>query len=141
MWICLGMASVGLLVGSLVGMSNDHLSRILLGFLFAFIGGSITALLYKLPKEERKLAGSALFSLSLSCLVGVYSGIIVTQYKLLTPGEHRVWTEGKTGYLDGLDQNSLKVILDTYKAGGYDLNQTIERINELPQKQSDRGER
>lgn len=91
MWVCFGMGSMGLLVGNLVGMSSDHLSRVILGLLFGLIGGSIAALLHKIPVNDRHLAGAALCTLSLGCLVGVYSGIFVSQYQLLTPASQRTY--------------------------------------------------
>ena len=145
MWICLGMGSIGLLVGSLVGMSSDHLSRVLLGLLFGLIGGSIAASLRKIPVSDRRLAGAALFALSLGCLIGVYSGILVSQYQLLTPVSERPWikaaesptscnnesdTAVNLSYLRGRVEQAVPAILDAYKDKHYTRDRAVQEIME-----------
>jgi hypothetical protein len=85
MWLGFAFATLGLLIGTLVGLTAESVVQSLLGLLFAFMGGSVIALLGKLSSEDRKAAGQAIAALSISCLIGIYSGIIVTQYHLLSP--------------------------------------------------------
>jgi len=68
MWVIVGRFLLGLLVGNLVGMTAESVATPLLGLLFAFIAGSVIALLGKLPPEDRRLAGQCIAALSLGCL-------------------------------------------------------------------------
>jgi hypothetical protein len=85
MWLALGFGAMGLLVGSLVGLTAEAVVMPLIGLLFAFIGTSILAMLHKLSADDRKAAGMAILALSIFCLVGVYSGILATEHQILTP--------------------------------------------------------
>jgi hypothetical protein len=84
MWVIIGLFSLGLLVGNLVGLTAKSVVTSLLGLLFAFIGGSVIALLNKLPPADRRLAGQCVVALSLGCLIGTYGGIVVSEYQLLS---------------------------------------------------------
>ena len=86
-WLVAGFLFMGLLVGNLVGMSATSVTTSILGLLFAFAGGTAVAFLQKLSAEQIKIAGKAILVLSLSCLVGLYAGILVTEHQLLTPPE------------------------------------------------------
>ena len=83
LWIGIGFAAFGLLVGTTAGLSTAELTTTLLGLLFALIGGSIGALLGKLDAEERKLAGVGLLAFSIGAIGGLYSGIYVRINDLL----------------------------------------------------------
>ncbi len=85
MWLSFAFAMLGLLIGTLVGLTSENVVQSLIALLFALMGGSVIALLGKLSTEDRKAASQAIASLSIACLVGIYSGIIVTQYHLLSP--------------------------------------------------------
>lgn len=85
MWLAFAFAMLGLLIGTLVGLTSESVVQTLLGLLFALMGGSVIALLGKLSPEDRKTASQAIASLSIACLIGIYSGIVVTQYRLLSP--------------------------------------------------------
>jgi hypothetical protein len=91
MWLCVGSASIGLLVGTLVGMSSDHLAKVALGLIFGLLGSSVIAFLQKVRLEDRALAGGMLLAISCGSLAGLYSGIFVSEYQLLTPTAHRSW--------------------------------------------------
>lgn len=85
MWLAFAFATLGLLIGTLVGLTSESVVQSLIGLLFALMGGSVIALLGKLSPEDRTKASQAIASLSIGCLIGIYSGIIVTQYRLLSP--------------------------------------------------------
>ena len=85
MWLTLGFAGMGILIGSLVGMTSEKVVTPVIGLLFSFVGASILTTLHKLNPHDRLVAGKAIFALSLFCLVGVYSGVLVTEYRLLSP--------------------------------------------------------
>jgi len=85
MWLAFAFAMLGLLIGTLVGLTSESVVQSLLGLLFAFMGGSVIALLGKLTAEDRKAASQAIAALSVACLIGIYSGIVVTQHRLLSP--------------------------------------------------------
>lgn len=83
LWIGVGFAAFGLLVGTTAGLSSAELTTTLLGLLFALIGGSIGVLLGKLDPEGRKLAGVGLLAFSITATAGLYSGIYVRINDLL----------------------------------------------------------
>ena len=84
MWLVFAFSMLGLLIGTLVGLTSESVVQTLLGLLFALMGGSVIAFLSKLSPEDRKTASQAIASLSIGCLIGIYSGIVVTQYRLLS---------------------------------------------------------
>ncbi len=96
--ILLAFVCLGFLIGNLVGLSAESTLSVLVPLLFAFAGGSAIAFLHKLstPSEQRT-AGIAVIGLSLSCLLGVYVGIVVSEYQLLSPTENVVESLPQTG--------------------------------------------
>jgi hypothetical protein len=86
MWIVVGFASLGLLIGTMTGMSSESVVKSLISLLFVFVGGSVLALLHRLTPHDRNIAGGAIFGMSLGCLLGLYSGIFVSEHRVLTPG-------------------------------------------------------
>ena len=87
MWIIFGFLALGLLVGNLIGLTAESVVTPVLGLLFAFGGGSIIAFIGKFSPEDRRLAGQAILALSVACLVGVYSGIGISEWQILSPPE------------------------------------------------------
>lgn len=87
--LTLGFGTLGFLIGNLAGLTAESTVSALLSLLFAFAGGSAIGLLHKLDANAQKSAGLMVASLSIMCLTGVYSGIIVTEHQLLTPVERR----------------------------------------------------
>jgi hypothetical protein len=85
MWIVIGLAALGFLIGNLVGLTAHSVVTALLSLIFAFTGGSVIALLGKVSPDDRRLAGQAICALSLTCLLGVYSGIAVSEWRVLSP--------------------------------------------------------
>jgi hypothetical protein len=89
MWLILAFASLGFLIGNLVGMTASSVVVPIAGLLFAFVGGSAIGFLHKVDAHTRTLASKAILSLCLSCFVGVYLGVAVSEYQLLTPGRNK----------------------------------------------------
>ena len=87
--VFLAFVSLGFLVGSLIGMSAESTVTVVLPLLFAFGGGSAVAFLHKLSDRDARRAAMAVVALSLSCLVGVLGGVVVTERQLLTPSDLR----------------------------------------------------
>lgn len=80
---------LGFLIGNLAGLSAEGIVRDLLPLLFAFGGGSAVGLMNKLDERAKRTAYQAIFALSLSCLLGAYTGILVSEYQILTPESRR----------------------------------------------------
>ena len=80
---------LGFLIGNLAGLSAEGIVRDLLPLLFAFGGGSAVGLMNKLDQRDKRTAYKAIFALSLSCLLGTYTGILVSEYQILTPESRR----------------------------------------------------
>lgn len=91
MWLILGFAFTGFLIGNLMAMSASSTVPSFLGLLFALLGGSLIALLHKLKQEDRTAAGKIVLALSAMCLLGVYTGLVINERELLTPKERRFW--------------------------------------------------
>jgi len=80
---------LGFLIGNLVGMSAESLVATLMPLLFTFGGGSAIGLLHKVDEVSRKVAFTAIFTLSIGCLSGVYLGVAISEYQLLSPVSDR----------------------------------------------------
>ena len=89
MWLVIGLGLMGMLVGMLAGMSSSVIVQPLIALLFAFVGGSVFAILSKLSAEDRRLAGKMVSSLSFCCLIGVIAGIFITRHQYLVPTDNR----------------------------------------------------
>jgi hypothetical protein len=85
MWIVIGFAALGLLIGNLVGLTSESAVNPLLSLLFVFVGGSVLGFLHKLDSNDRAIAGGSVLSLSVCCLVGVYFAIWTNQHRWLSP--------------------------------------------------------
>lgn len=81
---------LGVLIGTLVAMSATSLVNTVIAALFALFGGSLVGLLQKLSTENQLKAALGVFGISLGTLVGVYSGVYVTQHQILTPYNQRL---------------------------------------------------
>ncbi len=75
---------LGLLIGLLIGMSANGAVAIVIPLLFTFAGGSAIAYFSRQSAEVIRQANRSITALSLGCLVGVFSGIIITENQLLT---------------------------------------------------------
>ncbi len=78
-------ASLGFLVGLLTGMTASAVVGSLLGLIFAFVGGSVIALLSKVDERQQLLAYKAIFALSTGAIVGLLGGILLSEWQLLGP--------------------------------------------------------
>lgn len=119
-----GFASLGLLVGSVAGLSTAELTTMLLGLLFAFMGGSVIALLQKLDDDARRAAGVALATFSIAATVGLYGGMLLRLNDFLVVGER----EGdaameRVTYLRGADAELADFLESRVQQGELDLVQ------------------
>ena len=76
-FVVFGFASLGLLIGSIAGLSSADLTITLFGLLFAFAGGSIIAFMGKIPKSSIGLASIALTSFCLAAIISLYVGLFI----------------------------------------------------------------
>jgi hypothetical protein len=77
--------SLGLLIGLLTGMTASSVVASLLGLLFALLGGSLVAFFDKLDSKQLRWALLSLCSLSVACILGLFMGILLCEFKLLSP--------------------------------------------------------
>ena len=89
MFAFLSYALLGALICSLVGLSADSLSRLLIPLVFSFTGGAILAVQDKLDERKMKLALCSIFGLGGGGLVCLYSALVVTEHRFLTPKQYR----------------------------------------------------
>ncbi len=85
MWIVIGFAALGFLIGNLVGLTAHSVVTSVLTLMFAFAGSSIIAFLGKISPDDRRVAGQAICGLSLCCVLGTYAGIATSEWRLLSP--------------------------------------------------------
>ena len=140
MWLIVGFSALGLLLGNLVGMTSESVVGQLVGLLFVFVGGSVFALLRKLNDNDRGLAGKLLMGVSLGTLIGVYAGIAVNEFRLLSPrtiaaierGEsvNKYVRSGSLQASGGIDIKRAKGLLtiDDAYAQMYDLAASYEKV-------------
>ena len=129
--VIFAFACLGFLIGNLIGLSAESTLSVVLPLLFAFGSGSAVAFLHKLNINDRKLAASAVAALSISCLIGTYTGVIVSEYQLLTP--HKDIKENSSAivdrkYLRSFDINYVETIDQSYKSGVYTVEEAYEEI-------------
>lgn len=88
MWIIISFTSLGFLIGNLVGLTSESTVVSLIGLLFVFAGSSAVSFMHKLSDHDKNNAGKAIMSLSISCLIGLYASIIISDNQLLTLGKN-----------------------------------------------------
>ncbi len=98
-FLAAGFVSLGLLVGSIAGLSTSELTTTLLALLFAMVGGSVIAFIKGLDDDSRRAAGLALAAFSIAATVGVYAGLTVRLNDVLRRGPARAETAATTEYL------------------------------------------
>jgi len=138
MWVIIGLFLLGLLVGNLVGLTAQSVVTPLLGLLFAFIGGSVIAMVGKLPPADRRLAGQCIIALSLGCLIGTYGGIVVSDYQLLSPKRDHVsamrMTVADRKYLRSQVIEPSAAIQLQYAQGRISAEEAFRKLQDLLQK-------
>jgi hypothetical protein len=90
MRVVVAFLSLGVVVGTLVGLSASSLAQGAIGLLFAFGGGSAIALSEKLSPSKQLFACAAIASLSIGCFIGIYTSVYASEHQLLTPQGTRV---------------------------------------------------
>lgn len=136
----LAFASLGFLIGSLIGLSAESTLGVVLPLLFAFGGGSAVTFLHKLEPVDRKLAGAAVTALSLFCLAGVYSGIFVSEHQLLSPSADQDAELGSIEarkYLRSVDARLVDVIDQRYKGRELTAAEAYEALYQLASEAAD----
>lgn len=83
-WLIFGFACFGLVVGLISGVTSAEVTVSLLGFLFAFIGGSILAFFQKIKIEDREEIGKLLTAFSVAFIFSLCIGIYIKVNKGLT---------------------------------------------------------
>lgn len=86
-WIAFGF--LGLLVGSIAGLSASSISNALLAAIFTFVGGSIIVMQNKLTEEQIRFSMKIITAFSIATLIGIYSAIAIGEYQILTPKNER----------------------------------------------------
>jgi hypothetical protein len=127
MWMILGFGALGLLIGNLIGMTSEGVVGQLISLLFVFVGGSVLAFLHRLSPNDRRLAGGALFSLSVACILGLYAGIWVNEHRTLSLAGARS-TQDK--YVRGAYVSKATVI-DSMKANGLPADEAYKQMYDL----------
>jgi hypothetical protein len=131
--IILAFISLGFLIGNLVGLTSESVVMGIIPLLFTFAGGSAIAFFRKIPKEDQKKSAQALFAISFSCLIGIYFGIFISEYQLISKkneGENRFTIEQKK-YLRTEIIKSVNAIDMRYRLSGSEGRNEKEFYKEL----------
>jgi hypothetical protein len=132
MWMVLGFGALGFLIGNIVGLSATSVVTQLISFLFALVGGSLLAFLHKLNEKDRRLAGAALLSLSLAAVAGMYLGVLVTEYRLLSPTQNiKAAVEGRSFYVRSAAMDAATAIDFKKGSGQLSAEEAYSRIFRL----------
>lgn len=92
----IAFVSLGFLVGNIAGMSASPVAATVIASVFTLAGGSALALFQKLQEADIKRASQSIAAFSVSCLFGLYVGILVTEYQLLSPTNQQSETQSAT---------------------------------------------
>lgn len=128
--LVLAFASLGFLIGSLVGMTKDSVVSTLIPLLFTFGGGSAIAFMQKLTAQAQKKASFAILFLSLFCLLGVFSGIYISEQQLFTQekDKHVATTRDDRFYLRNSTISIVNNIDAHYMKGTYSAEQAYDSL-------------
>lgn len=133
--LSLAFLMLGFLIGNLVGLTAQSVVTALLPLLLAFGGGSAVGFLKKLGPDERTSASKAVVALSLSCLIGTYCGILVSEHQWLTPQEVRqarlTQSIAETKYLRAYATSEVAQIDQLYRAGRLSPEQAYDQLYQL----------
>jgi hypothetical protein len=134
--LIIAFTTLGFLIGNLIGLSAESTLVTVLPLLFAFGGGAAIAFLHKLKQGERRNASVAITALSLSCLIGVYTGIYITEHQIISTSEvkqARLSSIESRKYLRSININSVEQIDSKLKTGELSIKQAYEALYNLIQ--------
>lgn len=112
--LSMGMLALGIVVGTLVAMSATSLAQGVLAALFALFGGSLLGFLKQVRVEDQLKVAAGVLAIAVGTLIGIYSGIYVNEYKLLTPPQLRA-SEQDTKYLRAAELSRANAIDQQYR--------------------------
>lgn len=124
----LSFISLGLLIGNLTGLTSASITTSLLSLVFAFAGGSTIALITKLEQKQIVEVEKMILYFSISCLLGVFSGIIISEFKLLSPSITSEVEVGRNKYLRNNGLSKANEIDGYYQRGIYTKEQAYNSL-------------
>jgi len=129
-----GFAALGILVGSVSGLSTAKLTTTLLGLVFALIGGSVIAFIQKLDDSSRRAAGVSLLAFSLAATVGIYIGLTVRINDMLRIGQPVVAAPQPSPiYLKGLNTQKVAFLQAQIIRGEMQLQDACNSLAQKPE--------
>jgi len=129
----LAFLALGGLVGNLLAMSAQSLVQSVVAALFALFGGSLLVMLEKLSEVNQTKAALGILAISVGTLVGVYSGLYVNEYQLLTPPQSRPSGQEVRKYLRENVTSSAKAIDQQYRNGMLSAKDAYEKLQAVLQ--------
>jgi hypothetical protein len=119
-WLGWGFCFLGTLVGVLTGLTSAEITVTLVTVVFAFLGGSVVAMVQKISIADREAIGKIIFSFSFSCVVFLILGIIAKQNEWLTPmskrGKEERVTYIRSGEIDIIDNKLRQGVINYEEA-------------------------
>lgn len=123
---------LGAVIGTLAAFTATSVVASLLPLFFAFSGGTAIAFAGHVDASVLKRACIAISGLSLGCLVGLYSGVLVSQHKWLTPQQERAAaTAAGTSYLRNYSLSEADMIDQQLRAGTLTPEQAYSKLQEI----------
>lgn len=126
--LALAFLFLGLIVGTLVAMSETSIVQSVLAALFALFGGSLLVMLEKLSEVNQTKAALGILTISVGTLGGVYSGLYVNEHQILTPSELRFLSSDRHKYLRENVVSRIKAIDQQYRNGMLPAEEAYERL-------------
>jgi hypothetical protein len=103
-WAGAAFASLGLLTGLLTGLTASSVVVPVLGLIFALLGGSMVVFMEKLTVRQQTVSMKGMFFLAFFCIVGVLGGILISEYRVLTPRKDETLLKAETANSDGFNK-------------------------------------
>ena len=137
--LSLGLLSLGILIGTLLAMSAQSLAKSVIAALFALFGGSLLTFLQKVPIQDQFKASVGILAISVGTMIGIYSGLYVNEYRLLSPPALRPRVasnskvelaplEPKYSYLRASDLDDLEAIDQKYRTQAITAKDAYEQL-------------
>lgn len=142
MWLVAGLGAMGLLLGALLGLTSEALVGSTIALLFAFVGGSIFALLGKLTENDRRLAGQMLAALSICAIFGLSFGIAANTYRWFSPfpdAAQKTYVHKDDPYIRSKTVSLANEIDAEKQHGSITTDQAYEQMYRLALSQTDSG--
>jgi hypothetical protein len=133
--LVIGFGSLGLLIGTLLAMSAEPLAHGVIAAMFALFGGSLLSFLKRFESKDQIKTGFGVAAISIGTLIGVYSGLYITEHQLFTPQNLRVTSasmkESVPKYLRDFQMTRAETIDAQYRNNHITIQQAYDQLRQV----------